>query len=277
MLTPITLPTDEPIALLRYRTGQPAARASLLLRQHLFTFLLAGEKTVQFAGARVTVRPHQFVLLAAGNCLMSEKATAGIDYHSLLLFFDSKLLADFCERHNALLEGLPPAEAQPFLLLSQDEFLRNFAASLGYLLGGAGAVPRELLQLKLEELLLYLALHYPQQLRQIRALGYETADELLLRRAVTAHADGGATVEELAFLCHMSLSTFKRRFARLYGSSPSRWLLARRLERAARLLRQEGRRASEIYGELGYENLSSFIQSFKQAYGQTPRQYQLTA
>jgi AraC-like DNA-binding protein len=73
----------------------------------------------------------------------------------------------------------------------------------------------------------------------------------------------------------MSLSSFKRRFARIYGNSPNRWLLEKRMERAAKMLRQEKRKASEIYYELGYENLSSFIQSFKQVYGTTPKQYQL--
>lgn len=67
---------------------------------------------------------------------------------------------------------------------------------------------------------------------------------------------------------------FKRRFANLYGISPGRWLLERRMEKAAALLRQADRQVSELSDELGYENLSSFIQSFKQFYGVTPKQYQ---
>jgi AraC-like DNA-binding protein len=73
----------------------------------------------------------------------------------------------------------------------------------------------------------------------------------------------------------MSLSTFKRRFAQLYGTSPQRWLLARRMEKAATLLRQPGRTVSDLSDELGYENPSSFSQSFKQVYGVTPKQYQV--
>lgn len=98
---------------------------------------------------------------------------------------------------------------------------------------------------------------------------------MLVRQAVTSHIGRPIAVEELAFLCNMSLSTFKRRFAYLYGTSPSRWLLERRMEKAAVLLRQADRNVSELYDELGYENLSSFIQSFKQFYGVTPKQYQV--
>jgi AraC-like DNA-binding protein len=272
-------PPKATLALLRYRTQTPAARARVLLPQHMFTFLLEGEKTVHFAGAQVTVRPQQFILLAAGNCLMTEKVAApATDYHSLLLLFDHQLLTDFFSRHAALL-GRPTRQAtsQPFLLFEQDEFLSHFARSLDCLLRGTQpSIPRELQQVKLEELLLYLALHYPGQLQQLRNLSQEANDELLVRQAVTSHIGSPVAVEELAFLCNMSLSTFKRRFATLYGTSPSRWLLERRMEKAAALLRHAERNVSELAEELGYENLSSFIQSFKQFYGVTPKQYQVT-
>lgn len=93
---------------------------------------------------------------------------------------------------------------------------------------------------------------------------------------LTAHLDHPVTVEELAFLCHTSLSTFKRRFAKIYGTSPNKWLLEKRMQKAARLLKQGEYKASDIYVDLGYENLSSFVQSFKQVYGITPKQYQLS-
>lgn len=273
-------PTKAAISLLRYRTQTPTARARVLLPQHLFTFLLAGEKTVRFAGAQVTIQPQQFMLLAAGNCLMSEKVAAPTtEYHSMLLFFDPHLLADFCHRHADWL-GTParPAASQPFLLFEQDAFLGHFVRSLDCLLTGeAAAVPRALQLVKLEELLLYLAIHYPGQLQQLRSLGQEATDDVRVRQAVTSHIGQPVAVEELAFLCHMSLSTFKRRFAQLYGTSPRKWLLARRMEKAATLLRQVGRNVSELSDELGYENLSSFIQSFKQCYGVTPKQYQVAS
>ena len=269
---------DKPISLLRYRTQRPAARTRVMLPQHMFTFLLEGEKTVHFAGAQVTVKPTGFVLLAAGNCLMSEKVAAqDADYHSILLLFDQQLLTDFFSRHAAWL-GRPQKQAasQPLLLFEKDEFLVNFTCSLDCLLRSATPPNYALQQVKLEELLLYLAVHYPGQIQQLRGMGYEASDELLVRQAVTSHIGSPITVEELAFLCNMSLSTFKRRFARLYGTSPNRWLLEKRMDRAAKLLRQDDRKVSEIYDELGYENPSSFIQSFKQIYGVTPKQYQLT-
>lgn len=265
-------------SLLRYRTATPPARGRIMLQQNLFTFLLDGEKTVHFAGTQVTVKPHQFVMLAAGNCLMSEKIAAkNADYHSILFFFDNNLLADFFTRHAALTgEPAKQPENRPFLLLEKDEFLANFTRSLDYMLNGDKPVYHDLQKVKLEELFLYLAVQYPGQIQQIRNMNAAAGDDLVVRQAVTSHISNNITVEELAFLCNMSLSTFKRRFARIYGNSPNRWLLEKRMERAAAMLRQNDRKANEIYYELGYENLSSFVQSFKQVYGITPKQYQLT-
>ena len=82
-------------------------------------FLLDGIKTVHFAGMAVNVKPHQFVLLTAGNCLMSKKIAApGVEYHSILVFFGSTLIANFFDRHPTLIERPErTADPLPFLLL----------------------------------------------------------------------------------------------------------------------------------------------------------------
>lgn len=277
-LSTTSAPPPAAVSLVRYRTRAPTARAQVQLAQHMFTFLLAGEKTVRFAGAQATLHPSEFILLAAGNCLMSEKTVApDAEYHSLLLLFDQQLLVDFFDRHTAWLTSLPHlATSQPFLQFSADDFLTHFVQSLDRLLPATGTVPPALAHVKLEELLLYLALHYPAQVAHLRRLGQDAPEEVRIRQAVTAHVDAPITVAELAFLCHLSQSTFKRRFAHLYGTSPTRWLLQQRMAKAARLLRESPHHVGELAGELGYENSSSFIQSFKQFYGVTPKQYQLT-
>jgi AraC-like DNA-binding protein len=278
MATPLA---EAALTLLRYRTATPTARARVQLPQHMFTFLLEGEKVVQFVGVRVTVHPLQLVLLGAGNCLMSEKmATPGGSYHSLLLLFDPALLRDFFSRHAAWLgrAAAAPSAGPPLLLVEADEFLQAYVRSLDCLLPPTGGVvPYPLLQAKLEELLVYLALYQPGQLAALRYLGQVGSEEQRVREAVTTQlaSPGPVGVAELAFLCHMSTSTFKRRFTQLYGSSPGRWLLHQRMELAARQLRPAGRPVGEVAAELGYEDLSSFIQAFKQVHGRTPKQYQL--
>ena len=82
------------------------------------------------------------------------------------------------------------------------------------------------------------------------------------------------TVKELSFLLNMSVSTFKREFKKHFQSSPSKWFQEKRLEHSAFLLKNKSKRPSDIYEEIGYENLSNFIQAFKVKFGVTPKQYQ---
>src|SRR5579872_5224798 len=89
-----------------------------------------------------------------------------------------------------------------------------------------------------------------------------------LKAAIEGNLDHSITVEELAFVCNMSLSTFKRRFSRLYGTTPNKWMLQ------AALLLQGQEKPSEVYHQVGYENHSSFTESFKQVYGVTPSEFQ---
>jgi AraC family transcriptional regulator, exoenzyme S synthesis regulatory protein ExsA len=268
----------DPVSVFSYSSGVPSLKAKIKLQQNLFSFLLEGEKTVHYAGIQVNIKPHQFLLLAAGNCLMSEKlATKGGRYRSILFSFDNSILADFFSRHPQVRRTASgKIQEVPFLLFEKDPFLINYTESLGYMLASGQSVSDNMQRVKLEELLLYLSENHPGQIQKLQNVSMQAAEDLLIRQAVTANIDNNITVEELAFLCNTSLSTFKRKFAAIFGTSPNKWLLEKRMQKAAQMLRQGKYKASEIYYELGYENLSSFIQSFKQVHGITPRQYQLS-
>jgi AraC-like DNA-binding protein len=265
------------VSIIEYNSDKATINSRLKLRQNLFSFLLEGQKSVQYAEAKVTISPSQFLLLSSGNCLMTEKtAAAGGRYRSILFLFDNKVLADFFIRHpRPLLASIPKNKEVPYLVFDKDAFLINFIESLGFMLAYGQPLSDEMQKVKLEELLLYLSEHYPETIQLLRSASYQADADLIVRQAITANVYNAVTVEELAFLCHMSLSTFKRRFHRIYDTSPNKWLLEKRMQKAAQMLKQGECRASDIYVELGYENLSSFIQSFKQIHGITPKQYKL--
>jgi AraC-like DNA-binding protein len=270
--------TADQISIFRYNTNAASVKNKIKLQLNLFSFLLEGEKTVHYAGTQVKIKPHQFLLLSAGNCLMSDKiATKGGRYRSILLSFDNIILADFCSRHpQKLSTAAGKSHEVPFLLFEKDAFLVNFTESLGLMLAPGQPISANMRKVKLEELLLYLSENYPGQIQKLQNICQQADEDILIRQAVTDNIDNSITVEELAFLCNTSLSTFKRRFAKIYGTSPSKWLLEKKMQKAAQMLKQGEYKVSEIYYEFGYENLSSFIQSFKQVHGITPRQYQLS-
>jgi AraC-like DNA-binding protein len=210
---------------------------------------------------------------------MTEKLSINNRYHSLLFFFDDSMLKDFFTKYPSVperMQRLIGYGEEPIVRFDSDPFIRNYLHSLQLLLQSDPFLKEELQVLKFEELLLYLAGQYPEVLFSFRLSDQSDASDRQLQAAVEGNLNHAVTVEELAFVCNMSLSTFKRRFGKVYGKPPGNWLLQKRMEQAASLLNQNAK-PSEVYHKVGYENHSSFTQSFKQVYGLTPREFQQRA
>src|ERR1700742_1074999 len=80
-------------------------------------------------------------------------------------------------------------------------------------------------------------------------------------------------VDELAAAAGLSRAHFSREFSRTFGEPPEAYLMPRRLERAAALLRNTDRPVGEICLDVGRVDLGSFTTSFKRHFGRTPTDY----
>ena len=80
-------------------------------------------------------------------------------------------------------------------------------------------------------------------------------------------------VPALARAAHLSTAHFSREFRKAFGETPHQYLLTRRLERAAALLRSTDRTVSEICFTVGLRSVGSFTSSFGRAFGCSPLAY----
>jgi AraC-like DNA-binding protein len=80
-------------------------------------------------------------------------------------------------------------------------------------------------------------------------------------------------VDELAGAAGLSRAHFSREFRRAFGESPHAYLLTRRLERAAALLRTTDRSVADICFSVGLQSVGSFTTSFTRTYGVSPTAY----
>jgi AraC-like DNA-binding protein len=81
------------------------------------------------------------------------------------------------------------------------------------------------------------------------------------------------TVDDLARAAGLSRAHFSREFRRAFGDSPHGYLLTRRLERAAALLRGTDTTVADICMAVGLESVGSFTTSFVRMFGKTPVAY----
>ena len=80
-------------------------------------------------------------------------------------------------------------------------------------------------------------------------------------------------VATLADVAHLSPAHFSREFRRAFGEPPHHYLLTRRLERAAALLRSTDRTVADVCLLVGLKSVGSFTTSFGRVYGASPTAY----
>ena len=80
-------------------------------------------------------------------------------------------------------------------------------------------------------------------------------------------------VDDLSKAAGLSRAHFSREFRRAFGESPHAYLLTRRLERAAALLRNTDRSVADVCFSVGLQSLGSFTTSFTRTYGLSPTAY----
>ncbi|MGD1841780.1 MAG: helix-turn-helix transcriptional regulator [Thermonemataceae bacterium] len=256
-----------------YQQQQPT-RAKVLSDWHIVTFIEKGEKELFWKNQYHTFTSGQAAIIRSGHGIMLERHTVAQAYQSKILLFSSALLSDFMQKYAAYFQKVAPSPmpsaVYPFTITP---YLHTLLDTLSLL---QKHQPNDAMyRLKIEELLLYLLQSKDKQ--QVLAFLWSLQDHspaINFKRVIEEHINHHLTVEELAFICHMSVSTFKRRFQQLYGTSPQKWFRTQKLKMAAHWLSHSSKKVSDIYETLGYENLSSFIQAFKLQYGVTPKQYQ---
>jgi AraC-like DNA-binding protein len=80
-------------------------------------------------------------------------------------------------------------------------------------------------------------------------------------------------VDDMARAAGLSRAHFSREFRRAFGESPHAYLLTRRLERAAALLRTTDRSVADVCFSVGLQSVGSFTTSFTRTYGRSPTVY----
>ena len=242
-------------------------KSKVNLSLHMFSFLQKGKKQVHFSDSSVAVNRKQSLLIKKGNCLWSELLDNDDIYYCKLLFFSESKLKDFLRKHSQFIPNEP--EAPSFFIIENDDYILSYLNSLSKVSNAPTVSMANQLSVKFEELMLYLMNKYGKAFEgYLQSLA--SKDVSLFRNIIEKNIYSNLKVEEIAFLCHMSLSTFKRNFIKEYKTSPGKWLKDKRLQKARTLLETGDLKSSDIYSDFGYNNLSNFSAAFKNKFGKSP-------
>ena len=255
-----------------YESTQEISKQQILLNKNTFSFLQEGTKEVFFDNSSYAINNSQFLLMKSGNCLMTEKLSNVEEYYrSVLLFFSNEDVLKFIRKFE--LNAPDSKNYYSTYSFSYDVFIKRFVESLLNISKLSKKIQSRILETKFEEIMLYL----------VEFKGVEFLYSLISNsnneyqkfiQTIESNQLNKLTIKELSFLSNMSVSKFKREFEKHFRSTPSKWFQEKRLEHAAFLLKNNSKRPSDIFEEIGYETLSNFTQAFKLKFGLTPKQYQ---
>lgn len=156
-----------------------------------------------------------------------------------------------------------------------DEILLNFIRSIEFLLDNPSVASDSMLMTKLKEFLLLLAKteSAPSVLDFVSSL-YKPY-EYNFKTTIENNLFASLSLNEIATLCGMSISTFQRKFAKIYSDSPAKYILHKKMEKAKELLSNKNLRISNVAYDCGFDAISTFNRSFKKQFGISPSQFRL--
>ena len=135
---------------------------------------------------------------------------------------------------------------------------------------------RAYLQLKIQELLLYLSNVQPEKHTLTQYGSQQTERIKEIHRQMIEHLDQRFTIEELSRQHLMNTSTLKEVFKAVYGLPIATYMKEYRMEQAMRLLRETDLPISAIADQVGYETQGKFSKAFKDVTQMRPTEYRRT-
>lgn len=188
------------------------------------------------------------------------------EYRSISIYLDQKVLKDFSVEY-----GYSPAKkvhGSPVLELPLSKALQTYFHSLLEYEQSGSLRNSRFVDLKIKEDLLLLLQAEPE-LQHI-LFDFAEPHKLDLEAFMNKNYHFNVHLERFAYLTGRSLATFKRDFEKIFGTAPGRWLQEKRLEAAHYRIEEKGEKVSDVYFDLGFENLSHFSYAYKKKYGVAP-------
>ena len=234
---------------------------------HVLNYQITGTSLLSDGNSQYESREGTFRFIRRNQLLkFSKHPPANGEYQSLSILFIQETLKSFSLAYEVLSEQKP--HEQFIFTLQTNSLLESYANSLLTYRQSTILENAQMVDIKLNEGILLLLQTNPA-LKDI-LFDFNDPHKIDLESFMNKNYHFNVHLERFAYLTGRSLATFKRDFEKIFGVSPRHWLQQKRLKEAYYLIHEKGKIASDIYLDLGFEDLSHFSFAFKKAYGVAP-------
>lgn len=257
----------------------PMAESIPLPSEACFAYIMDGENQYLYKEGNIKAEPGQIILSLCGQTMghrlsrQPAQAESGIVSSMVVHFHKDTLLRVYKNTKPPCWKELEQPVVKYIVQDAASELIKQYFQGLVHLFKHPAAVTEELLVLKLKEIILFLLQSEASELMTqiMRSLFSERT--FSFKEIVEAHICEPFNLEQLAYLTHHSLTSFKREFKRIYHTTPAAYILDKRTEKVADLLRYSDESISGIGYQCGFSSPAHLSRVFKTKYGLTPSDY----
>ncbi|PSL48289.1 AraC-like DNA-binding protein [Chitinophaga niastensis] len=255
----------SPIAYSCYATRR--REGEQFIPEYVFSYQVSGTMIMNDGNKEYIFKPGDFRFGRRNHLMKFNKLPPeGGEFKSVSVHFDQPFLRNFsmeagykAEKH---INGNAVIDLKPHPLY------KNYFDSLSSYMQLNVEDDAGLVAVKLREAILLLLKVNPE-MKDI-LFDFSEPGKIDLEAFMNKNFHFNVNLNRFAYLTGRSLATFKRDFEKLFHLTPGRWLQQRRLQEAYYLIREKGKTASDIYLDLGFEDLSHFSLAFKKQFGAAP-------
>ncbi|GAB3911460.1 hypothetical protein GCM10028803_52950 [Larkinella knui] len=241
-------------------------KADVLFEQHLLVWFISGEtkiiqgdKTYWFGAGDTLLFPRNQLVTVINY------PKNGLPHQSVVMHLTKKRLTDFYARNKV---DIRPMQPPIFRTFDQHPLLKSCLASLIPYFELNEPLPDPIASLKIDAAITILRT-IDTTIDHLLA-NFDEPGKISLVDFMEQNYMFNMRMDKFGYLTGRSLTTFKRDFKKTFQTTPQKWLTEKRLELAYYQIREKKRKPSEVYLEVGFENLSHFGYAFRKRYGYAP-------
>ncbi|QDW22024.1 AraC family transcriptional regulator [Flavobacterium sp. KBS0721] len=244
--------------------------------QACFLYVKGGELEYQIDDEQINIAMNYSLLL---NCINSGKqiynSSSKSNCEIVIVTFYPEILKKIYDRELPLLLRKPKniISNKSSEKINNDFLIQKYIEGLLFYFENPSLINEDILILKVREIILLLSQTQNSESIQVILSQLFSPTTYTFKQIIEANLFSQLTIEELAQQNNLSVSSFKREFAKLYNDTPANYIKARKLEKAAELLQVSDQRITEIAFDCGFNDLANFTKSFTSKYSVSPTNY----
>ena len=247
-------------------TVGPLISEEQFIPEHFFLYLVAGNMVVYDGNKEFKIKPGDYGIARRNHLAKYSKQPDNGRFEKITIFFDQPFLKACFDEYQFALDKTRLPDA--IIKMGKNPLVTYFIQSLTPYFNDQGKMEPDFHNIKRKELLLILLKEKPA-LQNI-LFDFGKPEKLDLQEFMNRNYKFNVTLDRFASLTGRSLSAFKRDFQQTFNDTPGNWLIQKRLHEAFFQINNKGKKPSDIYLDLGFEDLSHFSFAFKKLFGHSP-------